>query len=53
MNLDEMLLYIYQTLNHSDLGIASLTTDGKNEIGLELVTGEKYILNLQCTDRQL
>lgn len=53
MNLDEMLLYIYQTLNHSDLQVATLATDGKNEIGLELVTGERYILTLQCTDRQL
>lgn len=53
MNLDEMLLYIYQTLNHSDLQVATLATDGKSEIGLELLTGERYILTLQCTDRQL
>ena len=54
MNLDEMLLYLYQKLNYSDdLEVATLTTDGKNEIGLELVTGERYILTLQCTDRQL
>jgi len=53
MNLDEMLLYLYQKLNYSDLEVATLTTDGKSEIGLELVTGERYILTLQCTDRQL
>lgn len=53
MNLDEMLLYLYQKLNYSDLEVATLTTDGKSEIGLELLTGEKYMLNLQCTDRQL
>lgn len=53
MNLNEMLLYLYQTLNHSDLEVATLTTDGKNEIGVELLTGERYILTLQCTDRQL
>lgn len=54
MNLDEMLLYLYQKLNYSDdLEVATLTTDGKNEIGVELLTGERYILTLQCTDRQL
>lgn len=53
MNLDELLLYMYKKLNHSDLEVATLTTDGKSEIGLELRTGERYILTLQCTDRQL
>lgn len=53
MNLDELLLYLYKKLNHSELEISTLVTDGKNEIGLELVTGERYILTLQCTDRQL
>lgn len=53
MNLDELLLYLYKKLNHSDLQVVTLVTDGKNEIGLELRTGERYILTLQCTDRQL
>ena len=53
MNLDEILLYLYKKLNHSDLQVVTLVTDGKNELGFELVTGERYILTLQGTDRQL
>ena len=53
MSCEDLILYLYEQLNSSDLPIATLATDGAAEIGIELQSGEKYILNLQRTDRQL
>lgn len=47
------LKQLFMLIDKSNLSIATLTTDGNQQICVELLTGEKYILTIECTDQQL
>lgn len=47
------LKQLFILIDKSALPIATLTTDGNQQICVELLTGEKYILTIECTDQQL
>ena len=53
MNVTHFLKQLFILINRSNLQIATLTTDGDQQICVELLTGEKYILTIECTDQQL